>query len=463
MSVFDPSTESPIAHAIVAPDGTLSFADPALIALNQRAGGMRGAPLAVPQLATIVRLARRLGIVVSRGVVVADDETDVDLWVRAQPDGDNVRLTVSGWREVAAWRPTRPSPGAQIDVLDGDTEWRWETDAALRLTFVTLDAGPRHGFDAFALLGQPLTAMFSLDTGSDGALPILDSLARRRAMTAQPARLRNSGRAVTLTANIRQDAVGEFAGFVGIARMAVEDNAPPVSTETLSPTFTTGLDKALRIPLARIVANADSINAQADGPVQHDYVDYAADIASAGRHLLELVDDLVDLQAVERADFALAPEPIDLADVARRAAGLLTVRATNADVTIVRPAMDVRTPALGDFRRVLQILVNLVGNAVRYSPPGSYVKVSVSRTDSQATVVVADQGKGVAPEDQVRIFEKFERVDPSEAGGNGLGLYIARRLARAMQGDLTVESAPGEGARFVLTLPADPARREDQR
>ena len=66
--------------------------------------------------------------------------------------------------------------------------------------------------------------------------------------------------------------------------------------------------------------------------------------------------------------------------------------------------------------------------------------------------------KGVAPEDQVRIFEKFERVDPSEAGGNGLGLYIARRLARAMQGDLTVESAPGEGARFVLTLPADPAR-----
>jgi signal transduction histidine kinase len=125
----------------------------------------------------------------------------------------------------------------------------------------------------------------------------------------------------------------------------------------------------------------------------------------------------------------------------------------------VRPAMDVRVPALGDFRRVLQILVNLVGNAVRYSPAGSHVEVSVTRTDTHAIVIVADQGKGVAVEDQTRIFDKFERVDPSEAGGNGLGLYIARRLARAMQGDLTIKSAPGEGARFVLTLPADPARR----
>lgn len=458
MTMFDPLTENPIAHAVIAADGSVSFADPALIALNQRAGGMRGAPLAVPQLATIARLARRLGIVVSRGVVVADDETDVDLWVRAQPDGDTIRLTVSGWREIAAWRPTRSAPDTAGDFLGSDSDWRWETDAALRLTFVTLDAGPKHGFDAFALLGQPLTAMFVLDAGSDGGLPILDSLARRRAMTAQPARLRSSGRAVMLTANVRYDVSGDFAGFVGAARLVPDEAPAAVEPAALSSTFTTGLDKALRVPLARIVANADSINAQADGPVQGDYADYAADIASAGRHLLSLVDDLVDLQAVEKPDFAITPEPIDLADVARRAAGLLSVRAANADVSIARPAIDARIAAVGDFRRVLQILVNLIGNAIRYSPPGSEVCVTVERNDTRAIVVVADQGKGVAPEDQVRIFEKFERVDPSEAGGNGLGLYIARRLARAMQGDLIIESAPGEGARFVLLLPADPAR-----
>ena len=66
---------------------------------------------------------------------------------------------------------------------------------------------------------------------------------------------------------------------------------------------------------------------------------------------------------------------------------------------------------------------------------------------------VADQGKGIAPDDQERIFDKFERVDPAEPGGTGLGLYIARRLARAMGGDIGVDSAPGQGARFTLTLP----------
>ena len=68
--------------------------------------------------------------------------------------------------------------------------------------------------------------------------------------------------------------------------------------------------------------------------------------------------------------------------------------------------------------------------------------------------IVADQGRGIAVADQARVFEKFERIDPSEPGGSGLGLYIARRLARAMGGDLTVDSAPGAGARFVLSLPA---------
>jgi signal transduction histidine kinase len=463
MNLFDPSAESSVAHAVVGADGVLQSADPALIALNQRAGGEVGGTLAVPQLATIARLAHRLGIVVSRGAVIADDEADIDLWVRAQPEGDRIRLAVSGWREVQLWRPVGGASEARAAFLLSDSDWRWETDASLCLTFVSLDAGPRHGFDAVALLGQPLTAMFALDSGTDGALPILDSLARRRPMTAQPARLRGSDQAVILSAEVRHDRTGAFAGFVGAARMVHADPDPAPAEARLSPTFTSGLDRALRKPLARIVANADSINAQADGPVQPDYADYAADIASAGRHLLELVNDLVDLQAVERPDFTVAVERIDIADVARRAAGLLSVRASNADVTIVRPAPDARLWAQGDFRRVLQILVNLIGNAVRYSPAGARVTVAVEPGEHDVTVVVTDQGKGIAPENQARIFEKFERVDPSEAGGNGLGLYIARRLARAMQGDLTVESAPGQGARFMLTLPADAPRGEDQR
>ena len=155
-------------------------------------------------------------------------------------------------------------------------------------------------------------------------------------------------------------------------------------------------------------------------------------------------------------------DAVDLADVARRAAGLLAVRASEAGVLIERPLPGATLWARGDFRRALQILVNLVGNAVRYAPRGSIVLVGLHRDAAHVGVSIADEGKGIALADQTRVFEKFERIDSSEAGGNGLGLYIARRLARAMGGDLTLASAAGEGARFTLTLPADPPRREDQ-
>src|SRR3569623_2043062 len=217
--------------------------------------------------------------------------------------------------------------------------------------------------------------------------------------------------------------------------------------------FGARLDRALRAPLGRIIANADSINAQTDGPIRQDYADYAADIASAGRHLMSLVDDLVDLQAIARPDFAVAAEPIDLAAIGRRAAGLLGVRAAERGVRIDKPQDLDTAPATGEAIRTLQILVILIGNAVRYSPDGGMVWVRTHRDRGAAVIIVADQGKGIAEEDQARIFEEFERVAPTEPGGRGLGLYIARRLARAMGGDLTVDSAPGQGARFTFTLP----------
>lgn len=101
--------------------------------------------------------------------------------------------------------------------------------------------------------------------------------------------------------------------------------------------------------------------------------------------------------------------------------------------------------------------MNLISNAVRYAPAGSAITAQLIATDDHVAVIIADQGPGIAPDDQDRIFHKFERLNPSEAGGTGLGLYISRRLARAMGGDVTVDSAVGQGARFCLRLcPAPP-------
>ncbi|MEP2380013.1 ATP-binding protein, partial [Parasphingorhabdus sp.] len=111
-------------------------------------------------------------------------------------------------------------------------------------------------------------------------------------------------------------------------------------------------------------------------------------------------------------------------------------------------------PAKGEFRRVLQILVNLVGNAIRYSPDGSVIKIQVKAESDEVAITVSDQGDGIAIEDQSKIFEKFERLGRSGDGGSGLGLFISRRLAEAMDGSLSVESSPGKGTAFTLKLPA---------
>jgi signal transduction histidine kinase len=456
VNVIDPML--PPVRGLIDREGRLVEADKRLHDLNARAGGGIGQPIAVPQIATLTRLAQRLGILVSRGVVAADEDDDIELWVRAEPNGEGVRLTITGWRTRAAWHPEAAQGERDGDFLRSAGDWSWESDSALRITFLSINAGAKFGFDSGAMLGQPLTKLFILGEDREGAFPILGGLALHQPFDDQRATIRATGRPVLLSATPRTDASGAFAGFVGATHMIGGDvpaaaPKPEAPRDGVSEAFALRLDQALRPPLGRIIANADSINAQSEGPLRQDYVDYAADIASAGRHLMGLVDDLVDLQAIERPDFVVAKEPLDLADVARRAAGLLAVRASEAQVWIDKPAPQEALPATGEFRRALQVLVNLIGNAVRYSPSEGMVWIRAEREDDMAAIIVADQGKGIAVADQARIFEKFERVDPREPGGSGLGLYIARRLARAMGGDVTVDSAPGQGARFVFTLP----------
>jgi signal transduction histidine kinase len=455
MNVLDPSL--PPVRGRIDTQGRLIEADKRLNDLNARGGGAIGQPIAVPEIAVLARLAGRLGILVSRAVVAGDGDADLDLWVKADPDHAGVRLEITGWRLRSPWRASTPDNDRDVDFVRSGADWLWESDAALRLTFLSTGAGQRHGFDAGDMLGRPLTRLFALAEDKEGAFPMLGGLAMRQHFDDQRATIRTTGQQVRLAAAPRTDRMGVFAGFIGavhlIETLPADRAGSAAQSEAQPDVFAARLDAALRSPLGRIIANADSINAQSEGPLRQDYADYAADIANAGRHLMGLVDDLVDLQAIERPDFAVTIEPIDLADVSRRAAGLLSVRAGEARVRIDKPPLDETLPASGEFRRALQVLVNLIGNAVRYSPPDGMVWIRTEREGEVAAVIIADQGKGIALEDQARIFEKFERVDPREPGGSGLGLYIARRLARAMGGDITVDSAPGQGARFVFTLP----------
>lgn len=313
--------------------------------------------------------------------------------------------------------------------------------------------------------GRSLSELFELQPDEEGRFPVLQALARQARFDKQRVRADGAdGKIVmSLSADPLFDAVGDLVGFRGIALPAEPDApagaAPPIdpvfgSLPLSDPQFGRRIDGALRGPLSRIIATAETISGQFDGPIRSDYARYASDIAHAGRHLLGLVDDLADLQNIERPGFKAAADEIDLGDLARRAVGLLGMKAEERGIRIDVPPTDDKMPATGEFRRVLQILLNLLGNAIRYSPEASQIWIRLDRDGDRAKITIADQGQGIAADQQDMIFQKFERLGRTDSGGSGLGLYIARRLARAMDGDLNIDSAPGQGARFTLSLPA---------
>ena len=132
------------------------------------------------------------------------------------------------------------------------------------------------------------------------------------------------------------------------------------------------------------------------------------------------------------------------------------MRAQERGIRLILPGDGEAVPATGEFRRVLQILLNLLTNAIRYGPPDSAVSIEAGHDAAMAWVQVMDEGQGLSADEAARVFDKFERLGRSGDGGSGLGLYISRRLARAMNGDL-VAGARADGAAgacFTLRLPA---------
>lgn len=449
-------------HASVDAADQLIAAEEPLASFHQRCGGELPGPLLNPGLIALVRKSRAFGLKLARAVKVQDDREQVTMWVEVEPGSDVSRLTISNWRSIAL------SPGDGMDAVQRVALARQASELSARLgTRQELLAAQSACEELQPLLaqmregiGRPWTDFVTLE-GNAHHQPLHWRLL-------DGARLRLDGSDRVWTACIVPLGTRE-AGEGGFELHLMADQPPPAPAPVPVPAAAEpaslivrggiGRDVApvLRQSVARIIANAETIRAQLAGPLAEEYSDYAADIASAGEHLLALLDDLATLEKVEAEDFAPAPDEIDLADVARRASGILGVRARERGISIDPPRLGESVPAIGEFRRVLQVLLNLVGNAIRYSPEGAQVWIRCEEVDGRARVIVADQGEGLTPEEQQKVFAKFERLGRSGDGGSGLGLYISRRLAEAMNGTLTVESAKGQGARFVLDLPADPA------
>ena len=441
-------------------DGLLVSAQEPIAALQLACGGTLPGVIAIPALNELVGKARAFGLKLARVIRAHDGQEQISAWVEVEPGESGCTIRVTSWQGGAAAQEDPATISEHRAAIDRSlAELTAQLDAQQAVRSVEVSATDLVDLSAAmqAGLGRAWTDFVEID-GAAHEQPM-----HWRLLDGAEVRIAGSDR--RWRANLLPHEVpgGNPAGFE--LCLTAHSPLPPVaeasSNVAVLPSNSQGLvgrdiAPVLRQPIARIIANAETIRTRMAGPLAEEYSQYAADIASAGQHLLALVEDLADLEVVEAEQFNTAPDRIDLADVARRAGGILGVRANERGIAIDAPKLGETLPAIAEFRRVLQVLLNLVGNAIRYAPDKSSVWIRLEDAGNRARIIVADQGPGLSEEQQVKVFEKFERLGRSgEDGGSGLGLYISRRLARAMGGDLFVESAPGQGARFILEVPAD--------
>lgn len=428
-------------------------ADETLAALQVRLGGSFPGTIALPGLFALVRKTRTSGVVLSRLLTIEDEGQPVSFHALVAPEGEGTSILITEWKLAAdAWKAQET--GASEALLRQLAEAHVVLDAEQRVISGMVDSADLRDFGKVLeqSFGRYWTDLVNLRESSHHQplhWRLLDD-----------AELDIAGSARTWRARLLPLRAGGFELLLLADTVMGRSVTEPVSLPEL-PDFKgllgRNLAPALRLPINRIVANAETIRTRLAGPLADQYASYAGDIAEAGRHLLGLVEDLADLETVEDDGFEPAPDRIDLADCARRAAGILRVRAQEQAIVLVTPSPDEQAPAIGEFRRVLQILLNLIGNAIRYTPGHTTVTIEVGIEAQSAWLAVTDEGAGLSDAQAHKVFDKFERLGRSGDGGSGLGLYISRKLARAMGGELSVHSAGNGGARFVLSLPADNA------
>ena len=220
--------------------------------------------------------------------------------------------------------------------------------------------------------------------------------------------------------------------------------------------FLANMSHELRTPLNAIIGFSEVLGERMFGELNEKQAEYTDDILSSGRHLLSLINEILDLSKVEAGRMELELATFDLPLAIDNARTFVRERATkhgiNLDVTVDERLGDF----VGDERKIKQILLNLLSNAVKFTPEGGRIGINAKQVDGSVEISVSDTGIGIAPEDQPKIFEEFRQVGSDYAHkveGTGLGLTLAKKFVELHGGKIWVESEVGKGATFSFTLP----------
>jgi signal transduction histidine kinase len=270
---------------------------------------------------------------------------------------------------------------------------------------------------------------------------------------------RQSGEFKPEVVNLLQTFATQSALAIQNARLfrEIEDKSQQIEAANRHKSeFLANMSHELRTPLNAIIGFSEVLQEKLFGELNEKQAEYTDDILTSGRHLLSLINEILDLSKVEAGRMELELATFDLPLAIDNARTFVRERATRHGINLDVKIDDRLGDIVGDERKIKQILLNLLSNAVKFTPEGGRIGIIARKTDGAVEISVSDTGIGIAPEDQPRIFEEFRQVGSDYAHkveGTGLGLTLAKKFVELHGGRIWVESEVGKGSKFTFTLP----------
>jgi signal transduction histidine kinase len=388
-------------------------------------------------LATIIRRANQLSGT-DFGVIYEYDEATERFRLRATENLDDdlvglLRSTPLGRGEGAMGRAADAREPVQIpDILDEGAYQSSVREALVRTGHRALLAVPLLREDT--IIGALVVARKAPGAFAPEVVELLKTFATQSVLAIQNARL---------------------------FREIADKSAQLEVADRHKSEFLANMSHELRTPLNAVIGFSEVLLERMFGEVNDKQAEYLQDILSSGRHLLSLINDILDLSKIEAGRMELELASFDLPTALDNALTLVRERASRHGITLGL-GLGVDAPVgqiVGDERKVKQVLVNLLSNAVKFTPEGGRVEVGVARANGSVEISVRDTGIGIAAEDQEAIFEEFRQVGSDYARkreGTGLGLPLAKRFVELHGGRIWVKSEVGRGSTFTFSLPERP-------